>query len=897
MPLVTEALASFLNARQTPANADLIARWSPAMECQVNVAVGDGEPVPGKRSTYSNGTETWHAIRIPKDAGTQPSWEDYELRYPFDVHAEGIGMTGWDWQNRCSRWTASDFDSLVGHARGVGVTEDELERVKQAAQQLPFVEVRRSTRGQGLHLYTYYDGIPCENHTIHAALARCVLGMMSSECGFDFASQVDALGGVMWIWHRKMSAENGGLSVIKPATKILTLADIPANWRDNLEVVTRKRSKVRINGISEDKLDTFETLASAQKIIPLDDRHKAVIEALQRSSYTTLWVADHHLLQTHTCALKDLMDGPEAADLKLVGAFDTNSQGRNPGNPNAFMFPLLNGGWRVFRFSPGVVEAATWTQDGAGWTSCYFNRRPDMAAACKIYGGCEDGDHPGNFTFTAPDDAIKAASLLGNAIEIEPIFADRHVTLKTMKDGRLAVEVEQRKGDAEWKAEPKGWLNKKSKWVRVYDVRVDAKDDDLGANEYDKLLRHVETPDGDNAGWRIKKNGMWGSEPYAHCRAVLQYFGEDKTQAEAILGGSTLEPWRLVNLPFQSEYPGGRRWNLGAAQFKVAPAVLADDEAPKHPHWDLILNHIGNSLTPAIQKLPWAADAGIKTGGDYLRMWVACMVKDPFEPTPYLFLYGPENSGKSIFHESLETLITRGLVRADRVLTTKGDFNGELANAILCIVEEKQISKHPGAMNKIKEWVTARRISIRRMQRDSYEQDSTLHWVQISNFFHACPVFPGDTRITVVEVPYFTGAEIPRKEMEAFLAEEAPHFLATLMALELPPLQQRLRLPPIETEDKADLAAEMTPMSQFLNECCEFGPDYRIIKKKLHRAYNIWSYENSFGELTDIKFGEQLMAVSNNQIRAKGQMADEHGKMKHVYRGVQLKKEVAHDAD
>ena len=90
--------------------------------------------------------------------------------------------------------------------------------------QLPYVEVRKSTGGGGLHLYVYFDaaGIPCENHTVHAALARCILGMMSSECNFDFASQIDCCGGVMWIWHRKMTAENVGLTLIKPATKALS---------------------------------------------------------------------------------------------------------------------------------------------------------------------------------------------------------------------------------------------------------------------------------------------------------------------------------------------------------------------------------------------------------------------------------------------------------------------------------------------------------------------------------------------------------------------------------------------------------------------------------------------------------------------------------------------------
>ena len=48
---VTEAIQVFLKARKLPANADLVARWSPAMETQVNVAAGNGEPVEGKRTT------------------------------------------------------------------------------------------------------------------------------------------------------------------------------------------------------------------------------------------------------------------------------------------------------------------------------------------------------------------------------------------------------------------------------------------------------------------------------------------------------------------------------------------------------------------------------------------------------------------------------------------------------------------------------------------------------------------------------------------------------------------------------------------------------------------------------------------------------------------------------
>src|SRR3990167_5117066 len=142
MPLVSEALHSFLHARKTPANADLVDRWSLAMETQVNVIAGDGEPVAGKKSTWTNGSDTWHSIRIPKNAAADPTWEDYKIGYPFDLYAEGIGMTGWDWKARCSRHFGYDFDALTGHAQGIGIEEKGLEKVKQAACGLPYVEVQ-----------------------------------------------------------------------------------------------------------------------------------------------------------------------------------------------------------------------------------------------------------------------------------------------------------------------------------------------------------------------------------------------------------------------------------------------------------------------------------------------------------------------------------------------------------------------------------------------------------------------------------------------------------------------------------------------------------------------------------------------------------------------------------
>jgi len=203
----------------------LFSHW-PA-ETQVNIREDIGEPIEGTTGREIEGFECFPR-RFPKDAGTEPDWSRDYISWPLSVGAEAIGATGFTKQG--SAWVGFDFDSITGHATGVGVTDEELHRVKEAAKGLAYVEARRSTGGAGLHLYVHLDRIPTANHTEHAAVARAVLGKMSRDAGFDFKASVDCFGGILWLWSRRATSENQGLALLKPATAVLTEADI-AEWR------------------------------------------------------------------------------------------------------------------------------------------------------------------------------------------------------------------------------------------------------------------------------------------------------------------------------------------------------------------------------------------------------------------------------------------------------------------------------------------------------------------------------------------------------------------------------------------------------------------------------------------------------------------------------------------
>jgi len=239
-----------------------------------------------------------------------------------------------------------------------------------------------------------------------------------------------------------------------------------------------------------------------------------------------------------------------------------------------------------------------------------------------------------------------------------------------------------------------------------------------------------------------------------------------------------------------------------------------------------------------VRETSWCRNWGIFSGKDYLTAWISCLIREPFEPLPYLFMYGPQNSGKSIFHEAVSLLVTGGVVKADRALTNSNDFNGELANAVLGVIDEVNIAHAgPSVYNKIKEWTTSQYTSIHAKYQQVYQQRNCLHFVQTANFRDNCPIFPGDTRITAMYVGPLI-EEIPKTILTRALEEEAPHFMATLMGLSLPTSDTRLRLPILDTAGKEQAAeSNRDPLEEFFAETCYTVPGEKILFKDFYARF------------------------------------------------------------
>ncbi len=854
--LKTEAVAAFLRLKT---HADLSSLYNTSMEVQVNVAREGGKQIDagdlkGRAfNAFTDGETVWKPFRIPFKAKTEPEYTDSAIKFSIAKYAEGIGMTGWDWASRKSRWVAFDFDAIMGHSdrHGKKLDDRQLAEIQDIVSNVPFVTLRRSTSGKGLHLYIFLEPVETANHTEHAALARSILAMLSGLCGYDFTGKVDICGGNMWVWHRKMydqdGKQNDGLKLLKQGEKLKT---VPANWRDHLSVARRQSNRAVPDFVGTSEDDAFQELIGKRNHIALDIGHRALMEWLANNGCVWWWDQDAHSLVTHTYHLKEAHTA-----LKMCGTFETLATGTNRGDDhNCFCFPVRNSGWAVRRYGPGTAEHASWQQDGNNWTHCFLNRNPDFVGLARINGGVES--EKGGYVFRHAEHAQRVLLTFGVNLNLPPFCHSRKTIVKHDKEGKIIVHVEAEASDDGSKMA--GWLNEKGFWRRVINVKLPKNSDSESNANYDDILRHITSNDTD-AGWVIRKDTNWVDEPLVHVRAALASMGEDAKVASQVIGSSVMKAWTLVNKPFQPEYPGNREWNRNAAQLAIAPTLDLDNL--KFPHWTLILNHLGAELTQAITEDEWCKAVGITTGADFLMLWVASLIRRPEQPSTYLSFFGSQDCGKSIFHEAIsEILLTKGVVRADNALQSQGNFNGELENAVLCVVEETDLSANKIAYNRIKDWVTSPYIMIRPLYTQGYMSLNCTHWVQCTNGPEGAPVFPGDSRITMIRVPDLKpGQLIPKLELKARLRKEAPDFLAALLAIELPTSNSRLAVPTIETEVKRRaMDKNMSMIERFIREKCYEVNGHAVTSEDFHEQMQLWLDEKERSVWSQNKVGREL---------------------------------------
>jgi hypothetical protein len=758
--LRSEVFRNYLEARRTERNADLIdrvlAHW-PHLEIQVNVK--NGTPVEGVANRFFDEGFEYSPIRWPRSASSDPVYFDPEQTWPPELFVSGIGSTGWDWHDRVSRWVGFDFDAITGHAKGVGVSDADLELVRAQVRILPFTEGRESTSGTGLHIYVGFEPpVPTANHTEHAVLGRAVLEHMARLIGLDLGEYVDACGGNMWIHH---TVKTAGLSLLWSPQRGIAETELPSDWRLRVKTATKRRTE----------------LEALEESAPLSEKHRADINAIRKSNYTVIWDDELGCLRTHTCALQGVPH---------VGFFATVAPGTDPGTPNCFLFPLHESGWRVVRYSPGQTEHDSWVQDGVGWTHCLFNVPCNLETALAHF---ELVQVKSGYVATF-EQLTDIARMMG--IEFSPpAVKPRGITIAAHKNGVLArMPFNREDGD-----ELAGWARAGKNWERVIGNRRQS-------HKFD-IVRFLVSEENANLGWCCLIGNRYVDDGQAGALLTPIRFGIPlKADREMYLSQQKQKAYTLVNIPFAPEYPETGQWNRWAAQFKFK---AADHDGPT-PHFDMVLDHCGKSLTPFVRLDDWCGDRNILSGGDYLLVWAASMFQRPFQLLPYLFFVGPQNAGKSAFPKALGFLMSRGFTKIDKVFKRNTTFDGELAGTILGLVEEATLVGRE-AYNRIKDLTVTDWLQIEPKGLNSFRQRNCLHFVHTGNNLFDCPILEeDDTRINVIEVGELSEEQqVCEAMMKGYWEQEAPYFIRKLMNYKLPePTQHddRLFLPTFWTPAK-----------------------------------------------------------------------------------------------
>jgi hypothetical protein len=845
MPNKRTAIARFLIESAHP---DLAGRWHKGLETQVLTAKDDGVPFfstyqgrrwrgyhkPGQLCTPNQnsqdeherkrGCRFWKDFRIPWGAMGEPSYEDSEQTWDLEDHALGIGSTGWNWEHKVSEWFAFDFDSITNHeGYGRALSDADLASVLASVQSIPWVEVRKSKSGKGVHLYVFLqEPLGTANHSEHAAAARAVLDRMSALAGAHLNASVDCVGGNVWLWHRDSGP--GGWEQVKSGTGMPPEL-IPEDWRRHLSVTKGRARKAPVTTGTTDGLDD---ILNRRRKVELDDDHKRLLAwlAQRTASLDWDWNQDQWMLRTHTFALAEAHK-----ELGLRGIYYTNSQGHDLLTGNCFMFPEPNGAWEVRRFGEGGVdEHPSWDRDPGGWTRCMFNSPATLDDACRAHGGSRDAE--GAFHFADLSGAQRALLELGYETPGLDGFLTRPARLFTKK-GHLVCRF---KVDGDETNPATGWIRvtKGGKWwERTFSFREDSKPVELP----DEIVRAV-AGGGAHTGFWIFSRDRWIAHPTSNAQNVLMALhGVDQATAKMMLGAAVINHWQEVNEPFGPEYPGDRSWNRRGARLSMEP-----EEGPC-PHWDMILSHLGRGLDEAVAADSWCQKYQVHSGSEYLRLWVASLFQSPKARLPYLFFFGEQNTGKSLLHESLAMFFqqARGYVLANQALVSKSRFNGELAGALLCAVEEINLRVEREAYNRMKDWVTGKRISIRALHKDARDEENCTHWIHCANSAEFCPVEWGDTRVVMVHVAEFEGEEIPKDELLETLRGEAAGFLHSILNMDIPPAPGRLRVPTIVTAAKEQqVRANMNPLQEFMETEVRGAPGSVIVWASFFERFQNW---------------------------------------------------------
>jgi hypothetical protein len=150
-----------------------------------------------------------------------------------------------------------------------------------------------------------------------------------------------------------------------------------------------------------------------------------------------------------------------------------------------------------------------------------------------------------------------------------------------------------------------------------------------------------------------------------------------------------------------------------------------------------------------------------------------------------------------------------------------------------------------------------------------------MHFIQTGNYRTECPPFDeADTRITMIHVQDKPREQIPKRLLIKQLEKEAADFLGSLISLEIPESESRLRVPVIHTADKVSAAkVQQNPLRDFIADQCFRAPGQTIKLSEFYERFIAWMEPN---ERSNWSSKQKVSAAMPDWV-VKGRMSTDAG--------------------
>jgi hypothetical protein len=100
---------------------------------------------------------------------------------------------------------------------------------------------------------------------------------------------------------------------------------------------------------------------------------------------------------------------------------------------------------------------------------------------------------------------------------------------------------------------------------------------------------------------------------------------------------------------------------------------------------------------------------------------------------------------------------------------------------------------------------------------------------------------------------------IPRNQLHQQLKQEAPDFLADILKVEIPPSNDRLNVPIVESDIKKLTAdSNRSSLEVFIDEVCYDAPGEAVLVSDMFTRFQEWLDPMEVHEWTKIKMGRDL---------------------------------------